>query len=32
MDVEGLLTQGETPKQILTEALADYKGHRPDRM
>lgn len=25
MDVEGLLTQGETPKQILTEALADYK-------
>lgn len=25
MDVEGLLTQGETPKQILTEALTDYK-------
>lgn len=25
MDVEGLLAQGETPKQILTEALADYK-------
>ncbi len=25
MDVEGLLTQGETPKQILTEALNDYK-------
>ena len=25
MDVEGLLTQGETPKQILTEALSDDK-------
>lgn len=25
MDVEGLLNQGETPKQILTEALTDYK-------
>lgn len=25
MDVEGLLNQGETPRQILTEALADYK-------
>lgn len=25
MDVEGLLAQGETPKQILTEALSEYK-------
>lgn len=25
VDVEGMLNQGETPKQILTEALADYK-------
>lgn len=25
MDVEGILAQGETPKQILTEALTDYK-------
>ena len=25
MDVEGLLAQGETPKQILTEALSEYQ-------